>query len=92
MILKASKSGAVAGSRKFWRGVQFHMGSMKIPYKGRSRNLGHERMGPRTIRGMEKQRMKRLRERKARFSMLKAAVGKVSTALWRAGALPSAAR
>ncbi|CAK0812561.1 unnamed protein product [Prorocentrum cordatum] len=33
MILKASKSGAVVGSRKFWKGVQRHMGSMKIPYK-----------------------------------------------------------
>eukprot|EP00959_Pyramimonas_sp_CCMP1952_P310213 6492525-Pyramimonas_sp.AAC.1 len=61
--------------------MQVHAGSMKIPYRGHMRNLGHELMGPRIIRGMEKPRMKRLRQRKARFSMLKAAVGKVSTAL-----------
>ena len=41
---------------------------------------------------VEKQRMKRVRERKARFSMLKAAVGRVSTVLWRTGALPAVAR
>ena len=91
LILQPKKSAIVVGSRRariLLSRCRAH-GLFQVPYADHVRNLGHELHGPRIRRRVEKKRLKTLKERTGRFLMLKAAVGRKATCLWRTGAMPS---
>eukprot|EP00959_Pyramimonas_sp_CCMP1952_P012973 274369-Pyramimonas_sp.AAC.1 len=56
-----------------------------VPQARHMRNLGHELHGPRVLRNVEKKRLNAVRERKRPLLMLRRAVGRKASTLWRTG-------
>eukprot|EP00959_Pyramimonas_sp_CCMP1952_P409472 8581552-Pyramimonas_sp.AAC.1 len=53
------------------------------------RNLGHELHGPRVLRRIEKKRVRAMRERKHRLLLMRKAVGRKTSTIWRTGVMSS---